>query len=56
MSVIFIDLSMASDIINHDRLLAKLKIYGFSKRALSLGVVMRRTEGKEFKSTTNLAA
>ena len=35
MSSIFMDLSKASDAINHDLLLAKVKAYGFSKQALS---------------------
>ena len=34
MSVIFLNLSKTSDIINHGLLLAKLKPYGFSKQAL----------------------
>ena len=35
MSAIFMDLSKALDTINHYLLLAKLKVYGFSKQALS---------------------
>ena len=35
MSAIFMNLSKAFDTINHGLLLAKLKIYGFSKKALS---------------------
>ena len=35
-STLFMDLSKAFDTINHDFLIAKLKVYGFSKEALSL--------------------
>ena len=35
MSTIFMDLSKAFDIINNGLILANLKIYGFSKEALS---------------------
>ena len=48
-SAMFMDLPKAFGTINHDLLLAELKVYGFSKQAL-------RTEDKESKSTINLAA
>ena len=35
MSAIFMDLSKVLETINHDLLLAKLQVYGFSKQALS---------------------
>ena len=55
-SAIFVDLSKAFHNLNHGTLLAKLKAYGFSKQVLSFMCCFTgRTEGKEFKSTINLA-
>ena len=53
MLAIFMDLSKVFNTINHALLLAKLKAYGFSKRALSF---TWKAEDKEFKSPINLAA
>ena len=51
-SALFLDLSKAFDIINHDLLLAKLKAYGFSPNALKLmhGYLNNRKQQVQIKN------
>ena len=51
-SKLFLDLSKAFDTINHDRLLAKLRAYGFSLDALKL-THSYLIESNKFKLTMN---
>ena len=52
-SALFMDLPKVFETINHDLLLAKLKAYGFSTKALNLMHYIR-TENRKFKLITTL--
>ena len=54
--VLFMDLSKASDTINHDLLLAKLRAYAFSKNALNLMCSYLKNRKQRVQINNNFSA